>query len=85
MISWISSKKEYTSYPTTMFNISSMKGNGYGSFFVDTFGFLKSIHIFSLPFFLGTIIMSDNHVASSIDWMNPIANNLSIYFLIVVA
>jgi hypothetical protein len=29
--------------------------------------------------------MSDNHVASSIDWMNPIANNLSIYFLIVVA
>jgi hypothetical protein len=85
MISRISSKKEYTSYPATMFNISFVKGNGYGSFFVATYGFLKSIHIFSLPFFLGTTIMGDNHVVYFIDWMNPIANNLSIYFLTVVA
>jgi hypothetical protein len=33
-----------------------------------------------LPFFLGTTSMGDNHVASSIDSMNPIANNLSILF-----
>jgi hypothetical protein len=28
---------------------------------------------------LGTIIMGENHVASSIDWMNPSVNNLSIF------
>jgi hypothetical protein len=38
-----------------------------------------------LPFFLGTITMGDNHVASSTNLMNPIANNLSIFCLIVVA
>ncbi len=37
------SKKEYVSYPTIVFNTSSMKSNGYGSFFVATFNFLKSI------------------------------------------
>ncbi len=68
-----------------MFNTSFVKGNGYGSFFVATFSFLKSIQIFSLPFFLGTITMGDNHVASSTNLMNPIANNLSIFCLIVVA
>ncbi len=61
-----------------------MKGNGYGSFFVATFNFLKSIQILSLPFFLGTTIMSDNHVTSSTDSMNPVANNLSISCLINV-
>ncbi len=47
-----------------MFRISSVKGNGYGSFFVATFSFLKSIQIFSSPFFLGTITMGDNNVTS---------------------
>jgi hypothetical protein len=59
------SKKEYVSYLATMFNTSSVKGNGYGSFFVATFSFLKSIQILSLPFLLSTTIMGDNHVASS--------------------
>ncbi len=67
-----------------MLNISSVKGNGYGSFFVAAFNFLKSIQIVSLPFFFGTITMGDNHVASSIDLMNPIANNLSIFYLTIV-
>ncbi len=34
------------------------------------FSFLKSIHIFGLPFFLVTTIMGDNHVVSSTDSMN---------------
>jgi len=50
-----------------MFNISAIKGNVYGSFFVATFSFLKSIQILNLPFFLGTTTMGDNHVAFSID------------------
>jgi hypothetical protein len=33
-----------------------MKGSGYGSFFVATFSFLKSVQIFHLPFFMGTTI-----------------------------
>jgi hypothetical protein len=32
---------------------------------------LKSIQIFSSPFFLGTITMGDNNVASSTNWINP--------------
>jgi hypothetical protein len=52
---------------------------------VAAFNFLKSIQIVSLPFFFGTITMGDNHVASSIDLMNPIANNLSIFYLTIVA
>jgi hypothetical protein len=62
-----------------------MKGNGYGSFYVAVFNFLKSIQIFNLPFFLGTIIMGDNHVVFSIDSMNPVVNNLFISCLIDVA
>jgi hypothetical protein len=62
-----------------------MKGYGYASFFVVAFSSLKSTKILSLPFFLGIITMGDNHVASSIDWINPIANNLSICYLNVVA
>ncbi len=50
-----------------MFNIPYVKGNGYGSFFMVAFSFLKSIQILSLPFFLGITTMGDNHVASSID------------------
>ncbi len=75
------SHKEYASYPTIVFNISFVKGNGYGYFFVITFSFLKSIQILNLPFFVGITTMGDNHVASSTDWMNPIANNLSIFCL----
>jgi hypothetical protein len=60
-----------------------MKGNGYESFFVVAFSFLKSIQIFSLPF-LGIITMGDNHVTSSTYSMNPVVNNLSISYLIVV-
>jgi hypothetical protein len=40
-----------------------MKNNGYGSFFVDAFSFLKFVQIFNLLIFLGTITMDDNHVA----------------------
>jgi len=69
-----------------MFNISYVKDIGYGSFFVAAFNFQKSIQIFSLPFFLGTNTMGDNHVAFSSTYsMNPIANNLSISCLIIVA
>ncbi len=45
-----------------VFITSSMKGNGYGSFFVVAFNFLKSIQILNLPFFLGTTTVNDNHV-----------------------
>ncbi len=61
-----------------------MKGNGHGCFFVVAFCFLKFIQILSLPFFLGTTIMSDNHVTSSIDSMNLVTNNLSISYLTFV-
>jgi hypothetical protein len=36
-------KKEYVSYPATMFKTSSVKGNGYGSFFVVAINFLEFI------------------------------------------
>jgi hypothetical protein len=61
-----------------------MIGNGYGSFYVATFSFLKSIQILSLPFLLGTTIMGDNHVTSFTYSMNLVVNNLSIYCLTVV-
>jgi hypothetical protein len=70
--------------PHTMFITSFMKGNGYGSFFMVASSFLKSIQILSLPFFLGTTTMGDNHVASFTYSMNPIINNLSISCLTVV-
>jgi len=79
-----SSKKKYLSYLVIVFKTSFVKGNGYGSFFVATFNFLKSMQIFSLPFFLGITTMGDNHVTSSINWMNPTVNNLSISCLIIV-
>jgi hypothetical protein len=61
---------------------SSIKGNKYGSFFVVAFSLMKFIQIYSFPSFLG--IMGDNHVASSINWMNLTTNYLSIsYFTIV--
>ncbi len=78
-------KKEYALYLTIVFNISYVKDNGYGSLFVAAFNFQKSIQIFSLPFFLGTNTMGDNHVASSTYSMNPTANNLFISCLIIVA
>ncbi len=56
-------KKEYASYLAIVFITSFIKGNGYGSFFVVTFNFLKSIQIIKFPFFLGAITMGDNHVA----------------------
>jgi hypothetical protein len=71
MISKYPFKKEYASYHVIVFNTSSMKSNGYGSFFVATFSVLKSIQILNLPFFLGTITMGDNHVTSFLDSMNP--------------
>ncbi len=59
-----------------MFNTSFVKGNGYGSFFVATFSFYKSIEIISLPFFLGITTMGDKYVASSINWISQITNNI---------
>jgi hypothetical protein len=57
------SKKEYASYLIIVFSISFMKGNGYGSFFVVVFSFLKSIQILSLPFFYGK-----NKIFNFITW-----------------
>ncbi len=68
-----------------MFNILFVKGNGYGSFFLAAFNFLRYIQIFNLPFFFGTTTMGDNHVASFKDSMNLTANNLFISCLTVVA
>ncbi len=48
------------------------------------FSFLKSIQIFYLPFFLGTITMGDNHVALFIDLMNPTVNKLFVFCLTIV-
>jgi hypothetical protein len=78
------SRKEYASYLGIVFKISFIKGNGYGSFIVATFGFLKSIQIFNLPFLLGITTMGDNYVASSTNWMNLTTNNLSISCLTVI-
>jgi len=64
-----------------VFKTLAIKGNGYGSFFMATFSFLKSIQILSLPLFLGTTTMGDNHVTFSRDWMNLTTNNLSISYL----
>ncbi len=49
------------------------------------FSFLKFIHSFNLPFFMGTTTMGDNHVAYSIDSMNQFTNNLVISCLIALA
>ncbi len=68
-----------------MFRTSFVEVNGYGSFFVVTFNFITFIQMFNFPFFLGTITMGDNRVASSIHWMNPAANNLSISCLTIIA
>jgi hypothetical protein len=38
-----------------------------------------------LSFFLGIITMGDNHVASSTNCINPVAYNLSIFYLTIVA
>jgi hypothetical protein len=38
-----------------------------------------------LPFFLSTTTVGDNHVASFTYSMNPATNNLSIYYLTIVA
>jgi hypothetical protein len=51
---------------------------------VDAFSFLKSLQIFNLPFFFGTITMGANHVTSFTYSMNLIANNLFIFCLTVV-
>ncbi len=49
------------------------------------FNFIKFIQVHNFPFFLGTITMRDNHVASFTYWMNPTTNNLSISYLTIVA
>ncbi len=64
-----------------MFNTSSKNGKGYGFFLLALYNFIKSTQIFNFPLFLGTIIIGDNHVASSISWMNSVATNLSIFCL----
>jgi hypothetical protein len=46
-----------------IFETSSIKGNGYGSFFVVTFSFIKFTQILSFPFFLGATTIDDNQVA----------------------
>jgi hypothetical protein len=64
--------------PTIVFNISSKNGKGQGSFLLALFNFIKSIQIINFPFFLGTTTIGDNHIASSIGWMNHVATNLLI-------
>jgi hypothetical protein len=61
-----------------------VKCNGYGSFFVATFSFIKSTHILSFQFFLGTTTIGDDQVAFSIGCVNPTINNLSMSCLMVV-
>jgi ABC-type spermidine/putrescine transport system permease subunit II len=50
-------------------------------FLVALLSFLKSTQIPKFPFFLGTTTIGDNHVASSIGWINPIVNSLLISYL----
>jgi hypothetical protein len=64
-----------------MLNISLMIGNGYGTFFVATFNFLKSTQILHSPFF-GITIINDNHKAFII-YVNLVVNNLSISCLTI--
>jgi hypothetical protein len=68
-----------------MFSASSKNGKGYGFFMVALLNFQKSSKYFSLPFFLSTTIMGDNHVASSIGWINLVTNNFSMSYLKVIA
>jgi hypothetical protein len=59
-----------------------VKGNGYESFLLDALSFLKSTQILNLlMFFLNTIIIGDIQVASSIGYINIVANNLSMSYL----
>ncbi len=67
-----------------VFSTSSVNGNGKGSFFISTFNFLKSTQILNFPLFFGATTFGDNHVASSIGYMKPIVNNLSMYCFIAI-
>jgi hypothetical protein len=64
---------------------SSIKGNGYGSFFVATLSFLQSTQILYFLFFLGIITTGDSQVASSTSLIKPTSSSLSISCLIMVA
>jgi hypothetical protein len=67
--------------PTTMFNTSLKNGTGQGFLLLALFSFIKSIQIINFSSFLGTTTIGDNHIASSIGWMNHVATHLSIYCL----
>jgi hypothetical protein len=69
----------------TMLITSSIKGSGYGSLLMATFNFLKLTQTFSLPFFLSTITIGDNWVASSTCLMKHVVNILSMSCLIMDA
>jgi len=47
----------------------------------STVNFLKSTHILKFPFLLDITTIGDNHVTSSIGWMNPSDNSLSTFCL----
>jgi hypothetical protein len=70
------SKKDYSSCPIIVFNTSFVKGNGY--LLVVAFRFPKSTQIMNLPFFFGTTTIGDNQLASSMGYINHVANNLFI-------
>jgi len=60
MVSGNTSNNEYTSWLITLSKTSSMKGNGYKSFFMAVFNFQKSMHMCNVSFFFGTTTINDS-------------------------
>jgi hypothetical protein len=59
----------------TILKTSLVSNNGYESFIV-TFNFQKFTQIQNLPLlFFGTITIEENHVASSMSYVNYVSNN----------
>ncbi len=69
----------------TILKTSLVSNNGYESFIV-TFNFQKFTQIQNLPLlFFGTITIEENHVASSMSYVNYVSNNWSILFLAIAS
>ncbi len=60
---------------------SFVKGNRYGSFLGAALSFLRSTQILGFPFFLGTTIIVDSQVTSSICLIKLATSNLLIFCL----
>jgi len=54
------------------------------SFFIVAFTFLKSTQILNFPFFFGTTIINDNHVAFSTGCIKLVADNVMFHYYNII-